>query len=48
MRKADKEIGPAKRREGPQAAVTKRLVRHRRSCHEQVKPWEARIFPLKR
>ncbi|KAK7193865.1 hypothetical protein PSPO01_00538 [Paraphaeosphaeria sporulosa] len=48
IRKADREIGPAKRREGPRATVTKRLIQHRRSCHEKVKPLEAHLYMLKR
>ncbi|KAJ4354627.1 uncharacterized protein N0V89_006364 [Didymosphaeria variabile] len=48
IRQADKAIAPAKKRDGPQSIVTKRLIQHRRSSHENVKPLEDKIYLLRR
>ncbi|KAJ4296396.1 hypothetical protein N0V90_006441 [Kalmusia sp. IMI 367209] len=48
MRKADKELGPCKKRDGLGATTTNRLIRRRRSTHGKVKPLESHIYTLKR
>ncbi|KAL1599537.1 hypothetical protein SLS60_007340 [Paraconiothyrium brasiliense] len=48
VRQADKALAPTKKRDGPHSTATKRLIQHRRSCHENVKPFEDKIYLLRR